>query len=701
MATSDDDKIIEEALDAFEAVEEAESDNRARMMEDLRFGRLGEQWEQDDLDQRATDGRPSLVINRMPVLIRQVVNDARQNKPSIKTHPIDDKADPETAEILNGIIRNIEVQSKADLAFDTAVDNAVTCGIGYIRVDVDYSRDDTFDKDILINRVVNPFTVYGDPMSNAADSSDWNTAFITELLKHSEFERMYPDAEKVSWEGGEDQKERLWIQEDTVRLAEYWRRNEIQKLLYKLTDGTIMSQAVWDLPETQEAMYNAGISIEAEREVPGYEVEQFLMTGTEILEKTKWAGKYIPIIPMYGEEVNVEGERFFFSLIHSAKDAQRMFNYWRSATTELVALAPKAPWIGPAGFADSDPRWATANTESFSYLEYDGQIPPQRQPFAGVPAGALQESLNASDDIKATTGIFDAALGARSNETSGRAIMARQRESDVSTFHFLDNASRAIRHTGNVILDLIPHVYSEPRIMRIMGEDETPENIQINQAMPVPPTRAQPDPRDEEGNPLTKIYDLTVGKYDVTVKAGPSFTSRREEAAMQMTELIRSFPSAAPLIGDILAESLDWPRADEIAKRLKTMLPAGAAGDDDAEEPNPEADALKQQLEQGIQMFRQQTEELQGAHAKMAQIEMQLKAAQSDRQHQQMQAQTAAKKVEVDMFNAQTNRLAAEAEAQRDQADAQLKLEQAQQASYDKQLEVLEAVNAPIPGVLG
>jgi|APSaa5957512535_1039671.scaffolds.fasta_scaffold00673_17 hypothetical protein len=705
MAMSTDEKIVEEALDAFEAAEEKESVNRDTARDDLKFGRLGDQWDQVDTNQRDIDGRPTLVINRLPTFIRQIVNDARLNKPSIKCHPVDDQADPETAEILNGIIRNIEVQSKADLAYDKAIDDAVSGGFGYLRVDVDYARDDTFDQDILINRIANPFTVYGDPLAQGADSAEWNTAFVTDLLTEKEFEKQYPGAEQASWEGEEnDNRMGLWHDEDGVRVAEYWRRLEVMKTLLKLSDGTVMMEELFTDSQNRAIFDARGITVVADREVPTWEVEQYLMSATEILEeKTEWAGKYIPIIPCYGDEVWVEGVQYLHSLIKFAKDPQRMLNYWRTTATEIVALSPRAPWVGAVGAFNTDKNWDTANSESHATLEYDpvaGEAPPQRQPFAGVPAGALNEAMMASDDLKATLGIFDAALGAKSNETSGVAIKARDRQSDVSNFHFIDNMTRCIRHTGVVVLDLIPHVYPEPRVMRIMGEDmSTPDTVQVNQPFPDPDHR---DEQDEQGDPITKIYDITTGRYDITVKAGPSFTTRREEASTQMIELLRNFPDAAPYIGDILAESLDWPRSDDIAKRLKMLLPPELREDEDGEEGNPEAEALGQKLEEGIQMFQQ----LQDEHGKALEtIEQMKEQFANDRTLEQGKLALEGRKIDqgnekikVDMYKAQSERIEAEAEAIRDQAEAAKDLQEAKNAGWQMQLDLLGDNDTGVPG---
>lgn len=616
MATDAD--ILKDAQEAFDLAAEAEEDNRKEALDDIRFARLGEQWPDNVKKQREREQRPCLTINRLPSFIRQVVNDARQNKPSIKCHPADDEADVETAEIMNGLIRNIEYTSNADVAYDTAIENSVTCGVGYWRVKLDYAHDDSFDMDLCIDRIANVFSVYGDPHSVAADSSDWNSAFVTEMIKKTAFEKKYKGAEAVDWQSmGYTTLKQPWSEGEQIMLAEYWTREEVSRLIVALNDGSIIDAERYKA--AKDVFDVMGLQVTGERTTKSWKVRQYLMTGAEVLEKNDWAGKYIPIIPVYGDEINVEGKRYFRSLIRDAKDPQRMFNYWRTTSTEMVALAPKAPFIGPKGAFKSDlDKWNTANTQSHAFIEYDGQQPPQRQGYAGPPAGAIQEALNAADDLKAIMGIYDASLGARGNETSGRAILARQHQGDTSTFHFIDNLARAIRHTGRILIDLIPTVYTGDRIIRVLGpEGDDPKTVPLGK-----PTQT------EEG--IEKIYDLTIGKYDLVVETGPSFSTKREEAATQMTELIRVYPQAAPLIGDLLAKNLDWPGADEIAKRMKAMLPQQVQGQD----------PMAQQMQQVIQHLQQQ----------LGQMGQQLQDVQKDKAIE-------SRKVDVDAFNAETNRL--------------------------------------------
>lgn len=598
---SSTDDLLHEAREAFQQAADAERENREAALLDIKFSRLSDQWPEHIRKQREIEGRPCLTINKLPAFIRQVVNDARQAKPSIKVHPADSNADPETAEIINGLIRNIEYASNADVAYDTGMESAVTGGFGYWRISLDYAFDDSFDMDIGIDRIANPFSVYGDPYSTAADSSDWNTAFIVDRMSRKAYEAAYGDkSAPVNWDddawsglSGTD-----WCDDEAVMVAEWWRREQIEReilLFSDLRNGELRTYAKEDMEKDPDLVMLREMGLlefRQSRMAPTHKVTQYKLSGAEVLEDPyDWPGRYIPIVPVYGDEFDVEGKPYRRSLIHNSLDAQRMFNYWRTAGTELVALAPKVPFIGPAGAFDTDiDRWNTVNTKSHPFLEYDGQTPPQRQPLdMGAAAGALQEALNASDDMKSIIGLYDASLGARSNETSGKAIMARQREGDVSTFHFVDNMARAIRHTGRILIDLIPKVYDTPRIVRIIGEDDSQRNVQINQEAPKVDQNGQPMV-DEQGNAIMAMHDLTAGKYDLTVSTGPSYTTQREEAVAAMTEMIRAFPASAPIIGPELAKNSDWPGADKIAEKLEALTQGQGIP--------PEVQQRLQQLEQ-------------------------------------------------------------------------------------------------------
>lgn len=573
-----DQTIIDEAREIFQIAWDADAVNRENEQDDLRFIKLRKQWPDEVERQRMEEGRPCLVIDKLSAVGRQVVNDARQNKPTIAVKPVDSQSDPKTAEIISGLIRNIEYSSNADVAYDTGMDGAVFGGRGYWRVNMEYASDDTFDKDLVIDRIANTLSVVPDPYSQAADSSDWNVAFVVDMLTQDAYEAKYPGADAVSWEDYANMGQ-PWYDDDLVLVMEYWKREEVEAFALLLSNGETVKSA--DMVENGTPVgvdADDGITpvtVMASRPIKSHKVTQYMLSGAELLSTTEWPGKYIPIVPVYGDEFTVDGRRYFSSLIRPAKDAQRMYNFMRSTTAESIALAPRTPFIGPEeAFEGEDAaKWETANSTSWSFIGYKGNTPPQRQGYVGADMGALQEALNASDDMKAITGVYDASLGARSNETSGRAIIARQQEGDVSTFHFIDNHSRAIRHTGVIIVDLIPSVYSTERVLRVLNPDGTPERVKIGspeQAAEYQAKIAEMEEQEAETRKdIERIFSLGVGKYDVAVEVGPSFTTQRQEANQALTDLIRAAPQYADLIGPFLLKTFDFPMVDELIEEIE------------------------------------------------------------------------------------------------------------------------------------
>lgn len=649
MTKAADQALLKEALEVFQRCEDNESTNRKDFTADIRFSRLSQQWPAAMVTARAAENRPYLTINKVAPVIRQVVNDSRLNRPAISVRPVDGKADQDTADVITGLIRNIEQSSDADTAYDTAIDNAVSGGFGYFRINLAYANDidpgtdfsqlgpEAFEKDIVIERVVNPLSIYGDPDSTAATSEDWNVAFEFEDIKRDLFEKDYPDA-SLSGFMGDDGKVADWISDDKVRVAKYWKREKEEKSIvavaYPEAETAIL--AFEDYQKRQKEIELLGGELMGPpRTIPCYKVTAYLMTGAEILKTEEWPGIYIPIIPVYGDEVYCDGKRYLRSIIRDAKDSNQMYNYWRTAMTEMVALAPKAPYIGEEGAFDVDPRWDSANNATHAYLEYaKGKQMPQRQQFSSVPTGAMQEALSASDDIKSTTGIYDASLGAPSNETSGKAITARQREGDVSSFHFIDNLSRSIRHGGRVVLDLIPKTVSTARMVRVLGEDGEAENVPVN--------GQQPSPDQQEGELKKRkfqgVYDLRVGRYDLAVASGPSFTTRREENRELLIEAMRAGGDAvAPVLLPRIAKLMDMPDADEIAQELQQRF-----------NPQPQGGMppeLQQQIQQGMERLQQLEQENFA-------LKQQVANKQGD---QQLKAQDN----QIDAYEAQTHRMQA------------------------------------------
>jgi hypothetical protein len=689
-----DEEILEKAKKDFERVynDIADQDNKEALVADTRFAQLGEQWDERIREERTRMGKPTLTYNKLNAVIRQVVNDARQNKPSIKVLPVDDAADPQTAEILAGLIRNIEYVSKASVAYDTAAEHAAAGGHGYWQIVLDYARNDSYELDLLVKRVINPCSVYGDPDSEAADSSDWNTAFIVERYSKAKFEKEFGKKGDgvIDWDGGRyGDLTSPWKTDEGVLVANHWCRKEIQKTVVIMSDGSVIDKDAFtdDVMMTLEA--ESGVTPVREVTRPSYEVWQYILTGAEVLKRNKWPGQYIPIVPVYGNEYIVEGRRYFRGVIHDAKDAQQAYNFWRSTSTELVSLAPKAPWVAQMGSIppEEQDKWETSNRVNHTVLYFDGPTAPSRMPMdMGTPAGAINEALSAADDIKAITGIYDASLGARSNETSGVAINARKVEGDTSTFNFPDNVARAINHTGVILLDVIPKVYSQDRIIRVLGEDEVPETKALGSEMEImDPETGQPqmepeiDPNTDlpTGNmvPMTKILDLTVGKYDVSVQTGPSYTTRRQEAQQHMTEIFRSVPDAATAALDLYMKFTDMPGADELAKRFKEHFNLGGPSQE-TQELQGQLEEMNGQMEQaGAQMQALQAENEQlknkaGLEAQQSQMKMQLEMEKIALEREKMALTREELQLEAHKLQIEQQKIAADVEKERIKAEA-------------------------------
>jgi hypothetical protein len=593
----------------FEVSISAYSDSRDSELDDLKFmagspdNRF--QWPQEVLATRGAvqgqtmNARPCLTINKLPQHVRQVTNDQRQNRPAGKVIPVDDKADLEVAEIFDGMVRHIEYISDADVAYDTACDNQVTFGEGYVRILTEYCDDDTFDQDIRICRVRNSFSVYLDPHIQDPCGADAEWCFITEDMPKDEFERSFPDAEPISSiesRGTGDGEMSQWIQEESVRVAEYFYAH-YEKAKLHLYPGNVTAFA--GSPEAQQ-MEMMGLKPVRTRDVDVRKIKWIKTNGYEVLEEADWPGKWIPVVRVVGNEFEIEGRIFLSGLVRNAKDAQRMYNYWVSQEAEMLALAPKAPFIGYGGqFEGYEHQWKTANTTNWPYLEVnpdvsDGQggvLPlPQRAQPPLPQTGLIQAKLGASDDIKATTGQYDSSLGATSNERSGRAILARERQGDTGTYHFVDNYGRAIRYVTRQLVDLIPKIYDTQRIARIVGMDGKTKTVKIDPTQPEPVRKIQ----DENGIVLEKIYNPSVGKYDVAVTTGPSYYTKRQEAMAAMGEILQANPELWAVAGDLFVKNMDWPGAQEIAERLaKTIDPKLLEDSDDS----PALQAAQQQIQ--------------------------------------------------------------------------------------------------------
>lgn len=626
----------------------AYSESREDELDDLRFFAGSPdncwQWPSDVLATRGAvqgqtiNARPSLTINKLPQHVRQVTNDQRQNRPSGKVIPVDDNADVEVAEVLNGIVRHIEYISDADVAYDTACENQVTYGEGYIRLLTEYCDDNAFDQDIKIGRIKNSFSVYMDPTMQDPCGADAKWCFITQDVLKTEYEHMFPKASPTSTLlslGVGDATLSQWINEDCIRIAEYFYYETHEDTLNLYAGGMT---AVQGTPEDKELRTMLG-EPKRSRRVERKQVKWCKTNGYEILEESDWVGSYIPVIRVIGNEFEVEGRVYISGLVRNAKDAQRMYNYWVSQEAEMLALAPKAPFIGYGGqFEGYEYQWKTANTNNWPYLEVNpdvtdaqgGVLPlPQRSLPPMAQTGLIQAKMGASEDIKATTGQYDASLGQVSNERSGKAILARQREGDTGTYHYVDNLARAVRYVTRQIVDMVPKIYDTKRVARIIGIDGEVNTARIDPEQQEPVRKIV----NEAGIVIEKIYNPGVGKYDVCVVTGPGYATKRQEALEAMAQLLQGNPQLWSVAGDLFIKNMDWPGAQEMAKRFAKVIDPKILNDDES----PELQAAKQQIEemggeldQMHQMLKNVSKSMEAQELAREDFEAQIKAYEAE-----------------------------------------------------------------------
>ena len=623
----------------------AYSDSREDELDDLRFRAASPdnqwQWPADVLATRGSvqgqtiNARPCLTINKLPQHVLQVTNDQRQNRPSGKVIPADDKADVEVAEIFNGIVRHIEYISDADVAYDTACDNQVTFGEGYFRILTEYCDDNSFEQDLRIGRIRDSFSVYMDPTIQDPCGSDAEWCFINQEITKDEYERQFPDAATLSslQYGVGDGQLNAWINQDTVRIAEYFYIKHEAKKLNQYPGGIT---AMAGSPEAKQ-IEMMGLVATKTRDVDVRTVKWCKTNGFEVLEERDWAGKYIPVIRVIGNEFEIDGRMYVSGLVRNAKDAQRMYNYWVSQEAEMLALAPKAPFIGYGGqFEGYETQWKTANINNWPYLEVnpdvtDGQggpLPlPQRAPPPLAQNGLLQAKMGAADDIKGTTGQYDASLGAQSNEVSGRAILAREKQGDTGTYHFIDNLARAIRYATRQLVDMIPKIYDTQRVARIIGLDGETDQAMID---PTQPEAVRKIVDQQTGATIKKIYNPNVGKYDVAVTTGPSYMTKRQEALDAMSRLLQGNPNLWAVAGDLFIKNMDWPGAQEMSKRFAKTIDPKLMDDSEASpelaQAQQQMQAMGQEMQQMQQMLQNVSQSMEAQTLKVKEFDSQVKA---------------------------------------------------------------------------
>jgi hypothetical protein len=626
------DDLLAIARDRREDAENADKGNREEAKHDLRFAVGKGQWDDDIRAARELEGKPCLTINGMPKFIRQVTGQIRKMNPAIKVVPADGMANEDIAEVYEGLVRQIEYQSDASSVYEQAAESAAACGIGHFRLRAKYCEGYTFNQELVVERIHNPFAVLWDASAKQPTRSDAGYCFILEDMPTDDFKEAYPDAraEAVTSEH-KDGGSLGWYSKEAVTIAEYFWVEQEKVKIGQLRDGSIVKDPV------------APMDVIKTRTVDVPRVKWAKITGSEVLEgPTDIPGPFIPVFAVTGEEWHLGEEMYRSSVIRFAKDAQQLYNYARSMHAEVVGLQPKAPYlVTPKQIAGLEEFWQAANASNSPYLPYNPDEKagaPQRMQPPVSPSGIVAELQISSDDMKNTTGIYDASLGARSNETSGVAIQERQQEAQMSTSVYADNMVKAIHQCGRVMVAQIPFIYDTERIIHVLGEDDNEKAVTINKVV-------------SEAFGYSMENNLTMGKYEARIGVGPSYDTLREAASDGMIAFISAYPQAALVTADLVAKAQSWPDADKFAARLRKALPPGVIDAEDLPEDE------QQQLMQG----QQQAQQMQQMQQQVQQMQLQLAMA---------DAQAKVKKTEADTAKS----VAQTAETQMDTADKQFEL---------------------------
>lgn len=569
------------------------------------------QWDAKSRASREAAERPCVTINKIASFVHQQTNALRANKMTLNAIPVDD-SDVGKAEIQDAMLEYVLKSSRADIATDWAGGRAIMGGFGFYRVTTDYENELSFNQDIKVKRIENPQSTYLSPEIKCPFGSDTTEAITGEWMSKDEFKRQFPNDDAVSVDDITEAMD--WQSEDTVFVAEYYRVEYVQDTLYLLDDGTTLLKS-----KINEYEGDPNLVIANERKTQTKTIMWYKCSRDAILEQTEIKADFIPIILVVGDEQWVKNKRYWNSLITNAKDPQIIYNYARTAQLEQLQKAGNRPWVADGESIEGyESYWADANNPNMTFLPYksvgeNGQqyAPPfMATAYQGSP-DLMREVMTSADEIKGTTNINDATLGNQGNETSGRAIMARQRQSDQGNFHFLDNFKRAYEHLGRVILSMIPHYYDTPRVLRITQDDEVYKTLVINMDPESPLVQKYEKELKDAELGINGLYnDVTVGKYDIRIAAGADYNTQREEAREVLIELGRAYPALMEVSGDLIIRAFDFPDADKIADRLKMLLPPQLK-DQEGDEAPPMPPELQQQIQQMQQQMQQAEQALQ------------------------------------------------------------------------------------------
>ena len=701
--------IVDEVKALYKQMMETESENRREQEKDMAFV-VGDQWDADELNERQNNARPSYTINRIMPFLRVVSNELRDNIPAIEVMPIGVGAEVETAEVIASLIRGIEQDSNAASAYANAGFYQTAIGCGYFRVSSRYIDESSFEQELVIKPIDNPFNVLFDTNSVEPDGRDANVCLIIKDMTPYEYKNRYGSSKlaKAMDTGARFPVSDDWASQELIKVVEYWKRIYTPKTIYQVetidaaTGGIINvettdkkpSEAELDIEYAIDRLKNVDPlsefaevvtykNIRASRLTQEITVKQYIVNGVEVLDETEFPGRYIPIIPVRGDHLYANGKRYVQGMVRAMRDPQKIYNLQANLQIETIALAPKAPFIGYAGqFEGFEDLWEQANTANLAFLPVNpytvnGQMAPLPSRMNAEPAIQAVALTRASfaEDMKAVTGVFDASLGNMPGEESGKAILARQHQTETTNFQDTSNLKRAIKHCGRILLDIIPHFYDTERMVKIVKPSGEAEIIAVNNYHDSPVL----------GDVGKKKHDLTVGKYDVVVSTGKSYATKRQESVDSMMELARAAPDKLPLFADLVVKEMDWPGAKIIAKRLRADLEMNmpglleATGETGEESKDPKLDALVK-----VAQATGKAKQYEQALTEALDIAERLKSENADLRQDNQNLRT---KAEVDLYRAQ---LDAEIKQKELELEEQKAIQEAIKIKLEYQIKMLE-----------
>ena len=576
-----DEDIWIEARDRLNISIEDDGDNRRLAKEDLLFREGENHWDNNYVTSE-TQQSPELVINFTDTLVGRVVNSIAELETRGKCHPIADGADTERADVINGLGRHVEYRSSASVAYDNATDCAVSMGWGWFRLLAEWAAQDSFDKEIRIAPIMDPFTVYPDPGAVMPTAQDMRWCLLSVKQSRVEFKRLNPGVDLIPWNDvGRDEGRTDWEDKEEIRIAQYFRIFDKTETLYQLktADGRKFGVFKSDMPSEQQ-LRRIGAEIIDEREGTRSQVQLFHLNGSKVVSREILPGTFIPVVRVQGNARSIDGRIYRRGMVRTLQDPQRMVDYGEVAKIKRLGLTVMSKYIAAEGQLDGHPEWTDANVLPIPTLTYkpvtkmteQGEVllpPPQAIPPAQVEAGFSEFVQGMRSNLLAIAGMpNEPGQDQQQGQTvSGRALQRRDKLSDQSHSQYYKNKKLAVAHGWRIMLDWFPPYYSEERMQRIIGGDGKPQMVTLNQEV-----------LGADGESSIK-NDLSVGRYDVVMEAGPSYETMREAGSEDLIELVTSPGPMGEIVAktaaDLVFRSMDGIYTEEIADRLAAQTPEG------------------------------------------------------------------------------------------------------------------------------